>query len=83
MNVTHRRHSAEFYQASKNAGGSIGTAGIVAEIFGELFFVAIRILKTGPDGYLRHFKGSVLIMMPVGGATASYFWYRAQISGFV
>jgi hypothetical protein len=79
VNITNRSHSAYLYQASENASSSIGTARVVAQIFSERFFVAVRIFETGPDRYLRHSKGSVLIIMRLRGPAASYFGCRVLL----
>ena len=54
VRVTNYSHSPEFHHHSEHMGSNIGTAGVIAEIFGKPFFVAVRTCDSRPDRHLRH-----------------------------
>jgi len=49
-------HSANLSHAPERMGGNIRTAGVVTEVFSELFFAPVRSRKTRPDRYLWNGK---------------------------
>ena len=54
MLVANGSDKAEFGHASEHLGRYVRTARVVAEVFGEQFFVPVRSRESRLDGYLRN-----------------------------
>jgi hypothetical protein len=52
--VANHRHKVEPDNATEYVGSNIGTAGVVTEIFGNLFFAAVPSREPRLDRYLRN-----------------------------
>jgi hypothetical protein len=63
--IAHGCHNADFPDASQYLSGNIGAISVVAEIFGQEFFVAVRRLQACLYTYRRNKKSPdrVLIIM--------------------
>lgn len=44
----------DFHRTPKQMSGNVGTARLVAQIFGEEFFAPVRRLEARLDGYVRN-----------------------------
>jgi hypothetical protein len=52
--VTNGCHSADLSHAPEHMGGNIGTAGVVTEVFSELFLAPVRSCESRLNRYLRN-----------------------------
>jgi hypothetical protein len=52
--VANRCHSAKLHHAPEHVGSNVGTARLVAQIFRELLFAAVRSHEARLDGHLRN-----------------------------
>lgn len=52
--VANDRDVAQLHHASKHMGSNIGTAGVIAEVFGEQFVAAVRSLEARLDYHVRN-----------------------------
>lgn len=54
MLVANDNDLAQFHHASKHVSSNIGTAGVIAEVFGEQFFAPVRSREARFDRYVRN-----------------------------
>ena len=54
MFVAHDNGVAQFYDASEHVSGNIGTAGVIAEVFGEQFVLPVWSRKSRFNRDLRN-----------------------------